>query len=95
MTTTAQGDDNKWVNRETASVAETIYEIPSLYKLVTEMLHNVSNSGMFADRLEGLMWVLWEGETPGGEKMQAVDWTQIANRIIEDNQMPENLLENA
>ena len=48
MTTTAQGDDYQWVNRETASAAEAIYEVLSLYKIVTEMLHTSHNIGSFA-----------------------------------------------
>ena len=87
MTTTAQGDDYQWVNRETASAAEAIYELLSLHKLVTEMLHRSSNGGSFADNLEGLLWLMWDGKTPSGEDMKAIDWTQIANRIIDDNEI--------
>jgi len=87
MTTTAQGDDYQWVNRETASAAEAIYELLSLHKLVTEMLHRSSNGGSFADNLEGLLWLMWDGKTPSGEDMRAIDWTQIANRIIDDNEI--------
>jgi len=84
---TAKGDDSQWVNRETASAAEAIYEILSLHKLVTEMLHTSANSGTFTDSLEGLMWLIWDGKTPSGENMKAVDWSQIANRIIDDNEI--------
>ena len=93
MTTTAQRDDDQWVNRETASAAETIYELLSLHKMVTEMLYNSSNSGAFADNLEGLMWLIWDGQTPSGEDMKPIDWTQIAERIIDDNEM-KDLIEN-
>lgn len=92
-TVTARDDDSQWVNRETASAAEAIYEILSLYKMVTKMLDNSSNSGAFADNLEGLMWVIWDGKTPSGEDMKPIDWTQIAERIIDDNEM-KDLIEN-
>ena len=88
MTTTAQGDGHQWINRETASAAEAIYELLGIYKMVTEMLHNSHNVGSFTDNLEGLMWLLWEGKTPSGESMMPIDWTQIANRIIDDNEIP-------
>ena len=87
MTTTAQRDDHQWVNRETASAAEAIYEVLSLYKIVTEMLHTSHNIGSFADNLEGLLWLMWDGKTPSGEDMKAIDWTQIANRIMDDNEI--------
>ena len=90
---TAKGDDSQWVNRETASAAEAIYEILSLHKLVTEMLHRSSNAGSFADNLEGLLWLMWDGKTPSGEDMKPIDWTQIAESIIDDNEM-KDLIEN-
>jgi len=93
MTMTAQRDDNQWINRETASAAEAIYEILSLHKMVTEMLQRSHNLGSFTDNLEGLMWLIWDGKTPSGEDMKPIDWTQIANRIIDDNEM-KDLLKN-
>mgnify|MGYP003150560944 CR=1 FL=1 len=94
MTTlTAKGDDSQWINRETASAAEAIYELLSLHKLVTEMLHRSSNAESFADNLEGLLWLMWDGKTPSGEDMKAIDWTQIAESIIDDNEM-KDLIEN-
>ena len=78
MTTTAQGDDYQWVNRETASAAEAIYELLSLHKLVTEMLHRSSNGGSFADNLEGLLWLLWEGKPKRfGQEASKHSWSSI------------------
>ena len=94
MTTlTAKGDDSQWINRETASAAEAIYEILSLHRKVTEMLQRSHNVGSFTDNLEGLMWLIWEGKTPSGEDMKSIDWTQIAESIIDDNEM-KDLIEN-
>jgi len=85
---TARGDDHQWSNKETASAAKAIYELLHVHKMVTEILYDCDNAGVFADKLEHLMGILWASKTPDGENMKAVDWSQIANRIIDDNELP-------
>ena len=85
---TARDDDYQWVNNETASAAKSIYELQHLHTMITEILYTCTNAGIFTDKLEQLMGILWTNKTPDGKSMRAVDWTQIANRIIDDNELP-------
>ena len=93
---TEQRDDDQWVNRQTASAAEAIYEIlayEGAHRMVAQMLQRSHNIGSFTDNLKSLMWLIWEGKTPSGEDMKSIDWTQIAESIIDDNEM-KDLIEN-
>ena len=83
---TAKGDDDQWVNKETASAAKAIYKRTHLHKMLTEILYTCANAGAFTDKLEALMWILWDSKIPDSHaETLAVDWSQIANRIIDDN----------
>jgi len=82
--------DDQWVNRQTASAAEAIYEIlayEGAHRMVAQMLQRSHNIGSFTDNLKNLMWLIWDGNTPSGEDMNPIDWTQIANRIIDDTEI--------
>ena len=85
--TTMEQDYNGWTNRATWNTNLWITNIQGLYRIVTDMMFTDRNVGKFTDNLEHFMWILWEGKTPDGDNMREVDWVQIANSIIDDNEL--------
>ena len=79
---------NGWTNRETWNVQLWISNQESLYKLVMGLLGNSKTgsvtTGDFADNLEGLLWILWEGKTPDGNRLEPVNWVEIATSWFQD-----------
>lgn len=79
--TTAEASYEGWSNRETWNTYLWISNSQPVYKLVLKLMGNASGSattGEFADSLEGFLWILWEGKTPDGERLNPVNWVEIA-----------------
>ena len=84
MTTVADGY-NGWSNKATWNVQLWITNKESIYKLVQMLARGSSGVGEFADTLEAFLWILWEGKTPDGERLNPVNWVEIAEAWGEDN----------
>ena len=88
--TTLQADGFQgWTNRETWNVQLWITNQEPLYKLVRILLGNRNigsvTTGTFADDLEAFLWIMWEGMTPDGCKLNPVNWVEIATTWFSDN----------
>ena len=88
--TTLQSDGHQgWTNRETGNVQLWITNTEPLYKLIMLLLGNKETgsitTGDFADQLEGLLWILWEGKTPDDCSLKPVNFVEIAMTWYEDN----------
>jgi len=84
---TAEKQYNGWSNIETWNVQLWISNTEPLYKLVKRLMGNASGSvttGEFADSLEGFLWILWDGKTPDGYRLNPVNWVEIATSWQED-----------
>ena len=80
MTTMEAGYEG-WTNKETWNTYLWISNSQPVYKLVLRLMGNSTGSattGEFADSLEGFLWLLWEGKTPDGDRLNPVNWVEIA-----------------
>ena len=88
MTTMQDDGYNGWTNRETWNVQLWITNDEPLYKLVKSLLGNPQKgsvtTGTFADDLEAFLWIMWEGKTPDGCRLNPVNWVEIATSWFED-----------
>ena len=79
--TIAEASYQGWSNRETWNTYLWISNSKPVYKLVLKLMGNASGSattGELADSLEGFLWIIWEGKTPDGERLNPVNWVEIA-----------------
>ena len=84
--TTIQDDDHMgWTNRETWNVQLWISNTEPLYRLLWDhILPPSKNAGDFADTLEHLLNLLWDGKTPDKLSLKPVNWAEIAESWWED-----------
>ena len=84
--TTIQDDDHMgWTNRETWNVQLWISNTEPLYRLLWDHILPPSNNvGDFADALQHLLNILWDGKTPDEISLMPVDWSQIAESWWKD-----------
>ena len=82
MTTLTEGQDN-FSNRETYETYQWITKHGGTPTLVERLCSGSKNIGEFADKLEQLLWLIWEGKIQGRDSLKPVDWVQIANRWLD------------
>tara|TARA_R110000824_G_scaffold81401_1_gene204621 strand:- start:292 stop:591 length:300 start_codon:yes stop_codon:yes gene_type:complete len=86
MTTAEDARYEGWTNRETWNTNLWISNSEPIYKLVLKLMGNASGSattGEFADNLEGFLWIVWDGKTPDGYRLNPVNWVEIATSFQE------------
>ena len=78
---------NGWANRSTWNVNLWIGNDEKLYRMVLKMGETSTSQGDFADRLEGLLLTIWNGETPDGDSLAPVDWVDICDQFAEGHEI--------
>ena len=74
-----------WANIETWNVQLWIMNTEPMYKLLwNHILPPSKNVGDFADTLQHLLNILWDGETPDQISLTPVDWSEIAESWWKD-----------
>jgi len=82
-----------WTNKETWNTNLWMTNEESVYKLLRIIARKCYNVGELADNMEGFLGLLWEGKTPDGERLEPVDWVQIAEAWAEANELFDYKLE--
>ena len=93
MTTLQAEEYNGWTNRSTWNVQLWITNKESLYKLIGTIAKGCRSVSELADNLEAFLGILWNGKTPDGDSLAPVNWVEIADRWVEDNQLYTDTLE--
>ena len=89
-------DFNGWSNQETWAVNLWITNNQPTYNMVTKLFGYSKDDTDFANSLEKLLWILWEGVIPTtvvseNIPMLGVNWKEIAE-VWEDNfKLPEGV----
>ena len=71
-------DDNMQPSNATENIVHLINSITPIYRSIHAMVHNCKTTEDFFKRLEGLLNVFWDGETPDGYKLTDAIWLHVA-----------------
>lgn len=72
-----------WQNRETFTAWQWMASDEPIYRKVVDLLRRTQRS-WWADRLEELMRQIWpDGKTPDGERLDLVNWNEVADQLEE------------
>ena len=86
MNTVTDGQGS-FSNRETYETYRWITRHSGILTLVKRLCSGSGNIGDFADNLEQLLWILWEGKIQERDSLEPVDWVEIVTRWIDDHSL--------
>mgnify|MGYP003626025697 FL=1 len=89
-------DFNGWSNEETWAVNLWITNNESTYNMVTKLYGYSKDDTDFANSLEKVFWILWEGVipeivVPTSIPMLGVNWKEISEVWGENHLLPEGV----